>query len=109
MKIVFAGVALALPLILSADAGAYVFGGSNLGIMGYPDPTCMKPYDKPTKPFDLTDHFAVDQYNADVERYNEELDRYIRCIKEYLANADSDRQRISEKEDEVIAKAKSPY
>jgi hypothetical protein len=98
MKMAFAGFALTLPLILSVDASAYVFGGSNFGFSGYPDPTCYKPM----RPFDLTNQLEVDLYNND-------LNIYIQCVKEYLENADNDRKRIEEKEDDAIAKAKSPY
>ncbi|HTT96807.1 MAG TPA: hypothetical protein VMF58_02070 [Rhizomicrobium sp.] len=98
MKTILATAAIVLPLLLSADAGAYVFGGTNFSFSGYPDPFCTKP----TKPFDLSDQFLVQQYNNDV-------DTYVRCVKEYLDNADNDRKRILEKENDLIARAKSDY
>ena len=45
-------------------------------------------------------------YNMDVERYNSDLETYIDCIKTYLENARNDIQRIEEKSDETVRRAK---
>ena len=83
-------------LTVSLPAHALIFGGTNLGFMGYPEHECMQPY----KPFEFTDQFQVDQYNRDFERY-------IDCIKEYVENADNDIKRIQEAAEAAIDEAKS--
>lgn len=90
MKLV---VATAL-LLVSATAGATVFGGSNLGFSGYPEPDCRKPYG------------PYSESRMDREIYRDELERYFRCVKEYLENANNDIERIREAQEEAIAQAK---
>lgn len=81
-------------LLASASAGASVFGGSNLGYSGYPEPACRKPYE----PYSSS--------RMDREIYQDEVDRYIRCIKDYLENANNDIERIREAQEEAITEAK---
>jgi len=81
-------------LLASASAGATVFGGSNLGYSGYPEPDCRKPYE----PYSTS--------RMDREIYQDEVNRYIRCVKEYLENANNDIERIREAQEEAIARAK---
>ncbi len=83
-------------LVMSSSAFAMVFGGSNLGIMGYPKHSCSKPY----KPFEFTSQFEVDNYNR-------QLAMYIGCIKEYVENANNDIERIQEAAKSAIDEAKS--
>ncbi len=81
-------------LAVTGTAGASVYGGSNLGFSGYPDPTCRKPY----PPYSDS---AMDR-----ENYRSDMDRYIRCVKEYLENANNDIDRIRQAQEEAIAEAK---
>ena len=90
---------------ISFDAKSVVLGGSNLPIGIYADHACRKP-DKPTQPYDLSNSFAIDSYNLQVQTYNDELDRYYRCMKEYLENASNDIRRIREKMKEAVDEAK---
>ncbi|HEX4304095.1 MAG TPA: hypothetical protein VHZ78_14960 [Rhizomicrobium sp.] len=99
--------AVALAFLISSDANAVVFGGSNLGFMGYPDSSCRKPYSKPVRPYNFSSQFDIDSYNRQVDEYNFELDHYIRCVKEYVENANNDINRIKEKADDLITDAKS--
>ncbi len=84
-------------ILISNSAYAIVFGGSNLGFLGYPEMTCRKP----TKPI-YRDEFSVNTYNSDAERY-------IKCVNEYLENSRNDINRIKEKMQESIDAAKSNY
>lgn len=77
---------------------AYVYGGSNLGIFGYPDHTCSKPY----KPFEFRDQYELDNYRFDYERY-------IDCINEYVRNGNNDIRRIQSKQQDAIREAESTY
>ncbi len=70
---------------------ALVFGSSNLGIFGYPDHTCSKPY----KPYSFTTQWEVDSFNA-------ELTTYYKCIDEYVDAAKNDIDRIIEKANEAV-------
>lgn len=89
---------------LSGIASAIVFGGSNLGMFGYPDNTCTKPM-PPRKPYAMTDQWQVDSYNRDVDRYNDELRTYQRCLRDYIEYATNDIKRIQEKAQEAIDEA----
>lgn len=91
-----------------AMASAIVIGDTNLGIMGYPEPQCTKPM-KPTKPYSFSSSYEVDSYNSQVRFYNLELDSYVQCIRRYLDAANSDIERIKEKMDEAVKRAKSNY
>ena len=86
---------------------AMVFGGSNLGFMGYPDHECTPPYSKPYKPYSFSDQYQIDTYNAEVEQYNSEMRRYRDCIREYVENAKNDIQRVREKANEAINQSNS--
>lgn len=87
-------------LLISCSVPAYaiVVGPSNLGPMGYEENSCRKPI----KPYDLSDEYAVDSYNSDLERYT-------RCMREYLEGADNDIRRIKEAAEEAIAEAKRDW
>jgi len=91
----------------SPIALAIVFGGSNLGLFGYPNHTCSKPYSKPTKPFRFNSQWEIDRYNSEVESYNAEVETYMDCIREYVDNAKNDIQRVKEKANEAISEANS--
>lgn len=87
---------LASVLIISSSAIAMVFGGSNFGIMGYPEHTCNQPH----KSYEFTSQFEVDHYNN-------ELERYIECIQEYVEYANNDIKRIQEAAEAAIDEANS--
>lgn len=84
--------------LAATPALALVFGGSNLGIFGYPDHTCSKPY----KPYSFTAQWEVDQFNS-------ELTAYYSCIDEYVENAKNDIDRIIEKANEAVDDVNSRY
>lgn len=65
-------------------AFAFVYGGSNLGYLGYPEPRCYIPY------------------NGD----NWQKQEYVRCINDYVENAQNDIKRIREKAEDAVEKAK---
>jgi hypothetical protein len=93
--------------IVSSNAFAIVFGGSNLGILGYPSHDCSAPYSKPIKPYSFSSQWEVDRYNSEVENYNNQLREFIRCIEKYVDNAKNDIQRVKEKANEAINEANS--
>lgn len=90
-----------------AGAIAIVFGGSNLGMFGYPGHTCTPPYSKPFKPYKFYSQGDVDLYNYQVENYNRQRRSYLNCIREYVDNAKNDIERIREKTNEAINEANS--
>ena len=99
--------ALSFLFLLPSLAAAIVFGGSNLGIMGYPDHSCSPPYSKPIKPYQFNSQWEIDQYNSEVQSYNYELETYLDCIQEYVDNAKNDIKRITEKANSAIDEANS--
>ena len=70
-------------LALFAKAFALVIGGSNLGIMGYPSPSCYL--------------YSRDEYS---------VRSYIDCINEYVENANNDIKRIKEAAQDAVSDAK---
>lgn len=93
--------------LLSPNARAFVFGGSNLGVLGYPDHSCYAPYSKPYRPYSFNSQFEIDRYNDDVDRYNREVREFIDCIRDYVDNASNDIERIKEKANAAIDEANS--
>lgn len=88
-------VVLCFVTFFSLPANALVIGGSNLGLLGYPEPECSKPY----KPYEFNDKYEY-------EIYKSKMENYISCIKEYAENANHDIQRINDAVEEAIRKAK---
>jgi len=93
--------------MVSSGTVAMVFGGSNLGLFGYPSHTCSPPYSKPVKPYSFTDQWQIDQYNSEVEDYNYEMQSFRDCIRSYVDNAKNDIKRIKKKANEAINEANS--
>lgn len=93
-------------LATSSRADAAVFGGSNLGLSGYPDHSCIQPV-KPIKPAMFFGDLDVDLYNSAVRRYNSDLLFYQRCLEEYLDNAVNDIARIKEKMTDAVESTES--
>ncbi len=89
-------------LLTCTSAGAIVFGGSNLGFMGYPSHTCGFKPTKPFKPSSFTYNWEIDNYNMEVESYNSRQHEFISCLQEYLDNAKNDIERIQEKMNEAV-------
>lgn len=81
-------------ILVCGTASAFVMGGTNLGFSGYPSHDCRKPY----APYDRSS-FAVEQYRSDVQRY-------VRCMREYVDNANSDIERIQEAQQDAINEVK---
>jgi len=104
MRITACLIAAAATAIFSlSPANAMVFGGTNLPpFSGYPDPECRPPLSKPIPPYGGSSREEVDVYNSQVDEYNMELNQYISCMKQYVENADNDRKRILEKEQDAI-------
>lgn len=98
---------LLLLVSISSSVFAIVLGGTNLGILGYPEHSCKKP-NKPMKPYSLDSSWEINSYNIEADSYNMERERYISCMKEYLENAGNDIQRIKENMEAAIDEAKRP-
>jgi hypothetical protein len=77
-----------------AGANAYVPGGTNFGILGYPEHSCRKPF----KPYQFNDQYELDNYRDEVQAY-------IDCINEYVENAGNDIERIKESAESAIGEA----
>ena len=103
LKAFFLLALFAMPL----QSYAYVYGGSNLPVFGYPSHDCSQPYSKPYKPYSFNSQWEVDQYNREVRQYNDELEEYFSCIKEYVDNANSDLKRIQDAAQDAINEANS--
>ena len=93
--------------VLSAPSFGYVYGGSNLPILGYPSHDCSAPYSKPHEPYSFNSQWQVDQYNSEVRAYNDELEEYFSCIREYVENAENDLKRVRDAAQEAIHEANS--
>lgn len=93
-------------LLAIISCSVFAFGSSNL-TFEYPEESCSKP-SKPYKPYSLNTQWEIDSYNSQVDLYNMEYQRYIRCVKEYLENAENDIKNIQTKMEEAVAKAKRP-
>lgn len=89
-----APICLAVALMISGSPTANASGyGSNLGMMGYPSPTCFEPFGIPSEPYS-TDRWAIQSYNAEVSAYNAKVDLYNECRQTYVQNAKNDAQEI---------------
>ena len=71
-------------LFVTSDAAAIVFGGSNLGIFGYPEFNGFRP----SRPY------SQDSYSR--QNYRREMENYLDEINGYLENARNDILRIRE-------------
>lgn len=85
-------VAILLALV-SSTSFAYVYGGSNLNTLGYPE------FDEiePSAPYSR-DKYAYDNYRYEVEQY-------VEAAREYVENANNDAKRAQEAAEEAIEKA----
>lgn len=77
---------------------AYVFGGTNLGISGYPSYNCTKPNKMYTS---YTNTVSKSQY----ESYKRSVESYIEGAEEYIENCNSDIKRIQEAQKEALDSA----
>jgi hypothetical protein len=102
---VFLAVGCCICAGVSGPVAAFVIGGSNFGMFGYPSADCRKP-DKPRRPFSPASEWEIDRYNGDVQTYNDEIEGYIRCVREYVENGQNDIKRVREKMQEAIDRAK---
>lgn len=91
-KIIFA---VLIIMFVASDVPAIVFGGSNLGIFGYPEFSSYRP----SKPYSKNS-YEVDSYSSNMKHYLSE-------IKDYLDNADNDIKRIREAMDQARREAEN--
>ena len=82
--------------VVALPAAAIVYGGTNFGFLGYPDPDCSEPY----KPYQFSSDFARQQFVSEVEDY-------LACMREYVDNANNDVKRVVEARDQAIDDANS--
>ena len=87
-------IATILFCLYAVPAAAIVFGGTNLGLFGYPEPNCSQPF----KLFEFTDEWERDQFISEVESY-------MSCVREYVDNANNDVKRVIEARDNAIDEA----
>ena len=74
----------------AGQAGAAVYGSSNLGYRGYPEPDCIQP---------------VPPYSRESwawRAFQSELEMYKMCIQDYVEAAENDRRRVLERANEAI-------
>lgn len=95
---------LILTIVVSVHISSYAFvgGGTNFDMFGYPSHKCNKPYSKPTKPYSFNSQWEVDSYNNQVQQYNYEIEEFVRCIKTYVDSAKNDIERITEEANKAI-------
>ena len=77
-------------ILNSTYAHALVFGPSNFSFGGYEEPSCYDPY------------VPYGGDSTSWELFKLDLETYTQCIKDYLEGAKNDRDRITEKMNEVI-------
>lgn len=95
-----AGRAIASIVLLGAflaahPAQAHWRGGSNLGFLGYPAPSCVRPGDPPRKPHDH-DRFQTGRYVRALEAHARRVQDYNECIGRYVQAARNDLGEVSE-------------
>lgn len=78
---------------LASSTFAFVPGGSNLDVFGYPEFKEMEP----SAPYSR-DKYAYDNYRFEVEQY-------VESAREYVENANNDARRAQEAAEEAIDKA----
>lgn len=89
-----AGIALAT---LCTGAAA----GSNLPD-GYPEHACGERPQIPERPEKFETEEALAEYNKRVDAYNASMERLFACVREYVANAAADIERIRTRSREAI-------
>ena len=102
---VFLSILILLLLTVPQSANTITFGGSNLGVFGYPSHECGFRPSKPYKPYSLSSQWEVDSYNARVRAYNSDIEQYTTCINEYLDNCRNDINRIKDRMQEALNEA----
>ncbi|NBK98090.1 MAG: hypothetical protein EOM50_08730 [Erysipelotrichia bacterium] len=95
---------LILTIVVSFHISSYAFvaGGTNFDIFGYPSHKCNKPYSKPFKPYSFNSQWEVDAYNNQVRQYNYEIQEFVQCIETYVDSAKNDIERITEEANKAI-------
>ena len=89
-----AGIAL-VALCTGASAG------SNLPD-GYPEHGCGERPQAPERPEKFETEEAIAEYNERVDAYNASIERLFACVREYVANAAADIERIRARSREAI-------
>lgn len=79
--------------VMASSSFAFVPGGSNLDIFGYPEFKEMEP----SAPYSR-DNYAYDNYRFEVEQY-------VEAARKYVENANNDVLRTQEAAEEAIKKA----
>ena len=86
-------------------AKAMVYGGSNLGLFGYPDHTCVAPY----KPYSFTSQEQLDSYKWEFEEFTDshqviDIDQYgvepsviKKCVHEIQAKANEIKKELEKR------------
>lgn len=80
---------IALFTVMAGTSHAMVFGGSNLGIFGYPE---FKSYSAPYNPATASS-YEMRSYRKDVEKYIRDANSDIERIQEAMQKAISDYNR----------------
>lgn len=98
---------IVLGMLLScASAEALIFGGTNLGFLGYPSHNCGTKPLKPYRPSSFSSQWEVDIYNMEVDSYNIGINGFVSCMHEYIENSMNDIKRIKEAIDEAVSTSK---
>lgn len=97
MKIVISIILLSI-LSVGLFAYSFIFGGSNLGYMGYPEFSDMPP----NEPYTGYDKIISE---VEYESYRREVEEFVENAKEYVENGNYDIKRIEEAQQEAIDKA----
>ena len=79
----------AMVTILNTETPHAYWGDSNL-FSSYPDHNCRKPHIP----------YQIESYEVESLKY--EIERYRTCVKNYIESAENDRNRILEKENDLI-------
>ena len=113
---------IALALVLLALAGISAKAGTNFpALKDYPAPACVKPA-KPAPPGQATVRVTplgpsgsvksvsgdARDYNKEVAAYNTALHDYTDCMRDYVANAQTDMDGIRDKVNKAVVAAQAP-
>ena len=87
---------------LIAATGTGAMAGSNLPDGLYPDPACGERPEVPERPEKFETEDAITAYNVKVDAHNTAMERLVECVREYVANAAADIERIRRRSQEAI-------
>ena len=94
-----------VPRLLAGIALVTVCAGASAGSNlpdGYPEHACGERPEVPERPEKFETEEAIAEYNERVDAYNASMERLFACVREYVANAAADIERLRTRSREAI-------